>query len=283
MRTREFKDYYQILNVEENASEAEIKKVFRKLAMENHPDHNPDDPQSENRFKEISEAYGVLINPVKRREYNLFRNAHYSGAGTGESEFRYSQQDIFEGMFREDAARKIFEELNREFRRQGFRSGNTFFEGIFFGGAVGGLSRILGMIPGPLGKIGVGLRLAHMVGSSLMAYSRMKQAKDRAEGKPVSKIDPLGPIKEVFSPSAPAAESKTTDLNYSITVPPAEALAGGQKKFSYQVGKETEQLLVRIPANIQSGAKLRIKGKGLWHEGKRGDLILTVNIDSPGT
>ena len=90
-----------------------------------------------------------------------------------------------------------------------------FFSDLFVGTIVdlflfihvGGLGRILGMIPGPLGKIGLGIRLAQMVGSSLMAYSRMKKARDQAAGKPESGADHdiLDSIKSVFTPSSPAA------------------------------------------------------------------------------
>ena len=102
MRTkfREFKDYYKILSVPENAVDAEIKKSYRKLALEHHPDHNKNDPNSEEKFKQITEAYGVLIDPLKRKEYDRFRADHLAGRFNESSHFRYSQQDIFEEMFR---------------------------------------------------------------------------------------------------------------------------------------------------------------------------------------
>ncbi len=176
-RPREYRDYYKILGVPEDAADAEIKKAYRKLALEYHPDHNRDDPKSEEKFKEISEAYGALIDPGKRREYDLFREDYLAGKHTDYSQFRYSQQDIFESMFAKGFGRDIFEELNREFSRSGFRSGNRFFQAVFFGGAVGGLGRILGMIPGPLGKIGLGLKIAQMVGSSILAARQMRNAR----------------------------------------------------------------------------------------------------------
>ena len=127
-RIKEFKDYYKILNIPESASQEEIKKSFRKLALESHPDHNPDDPNSEAKFKAIAEAYGVLSDPQKKQEYDRFRADHLAGRSNASSRFHYSQEDIFSSMFQGKNARDIFEELNREFSRSGVRSGNNFFK-----------------------------------------------------------------------------------------------------------------------------------------------------------
>ena len=78
-RFREFKDYYKILSVAENSTDTEIKKSYRKLALEHHPDHNKNDPNSEEKFKQITESYGVLIDPLKRKEYDRFRADHLAG------------------------------------------------------------------------------------------------------------------------------------------------------------------------------------------------------------
>ena len=67
------KDYYKILELTPKCTEDEIRKNYRKLAMRYHPDRNPDDPAAEEKFKEVAEAYGVLTDPKKRREYNLCR------------------------------------------------------------------------------------------------------------------------------------------------------------------------------------------------------------------
>ena len=129
-RIKEFKDYYKILNISDSANQEEIKKSFRKLALELHPDHNPNDLRSEEIFKEITEAYGVLSDPKKKLEYDRFRADHL--AGRSSSRFQYSQEDIFSSMFQGKNASDMFEELNREFSRSGFRSGNNFFETVFF-------------------------------------------------------------------------------------------------------------------------------------------------------
>ena len=77
-------------------------------------------------------------------------------------------------------------------------------------------------------------------------------------------------------------EKKTAslDLDFHISIPPVEALNGTRKKVSYQANGKTEQLMVRIPPNFLSGGKLRIKEKGIIDAEKRGDLILSINIDS---
>jgi len=75
------RDYYEVLGVARDADESDLKRAYRKLALEFHPDRNQDDPDAENRFKEISEAYAVLSDPQKRQAYNRFGHAGLGGAG----------------------------------------------------------------------------------------------------------------------------------------------------------------------------------------------------------
>jgi len=94
------KDYYEILGVHRNASEVEIKKAYRKLAIKYHPDRNPGDPVAEEKFKEINEAYEVLSNPEKRAMYDRYGTTDFgNGGGFSDTGFDFNASTIFEDLF----------------------------------------------------------------------------------------------------------------------------------------------------------------------------------------
>lgn len=96
------RDYYEVLGVDKNADDAEIKKAYRVLAKKYHPDMNPDDPEAEAKFKEASEAYAVLSDAEKRKQYDQFGHAAFDGGAGGAGGFDFSGadfSDIFSDLF----------------------------------------------------------------------------------------------------------------------------------------------------------------------------------------
>src|SRR5690606_7896951 len=124
------KDYYAVLGVDADASADEIKKAYRRLARENHPDSNPDDPTAEQRFKEVGEAYAVVGDPDTRKEYDEIRRlgaSGFGGVGGGGSPFGGAG-----GADMGDLLRTIFEQ-------SGAGGGGSPFGG--FGGGMGTRTR----------------------------------------------------------------------------------------------------------------------------------------------
>ena len=98
------KDYYDILKVDRNVSDQDLKKAYRKIAMKNHPDRNPDDKDAELRFKEAAAAYSVLSDPQKRKQYDTFGHEGFAqgasaGSGFGGGGFNINVEDIFNSVF----------------------------------------------------------------------------------------------------------------------------------------------------------------------------------------
>src|SRR5438128_163857 len=93
------RDYYEVLDIARNAAEEEIKRAYRKLAVKFHPDKNPDDPHAEEKFKELGEAYDVLMDPNKRAAYDRFGHAAFAQGGAGFGGGFHDPFDIFREVF----------------------------------------------------------------------------------------------------------------------------------------------------------------------------------------
>src|SRR6059058_1888200 len=92
------RDYYEVLGVGRNATEEDVKRAYRKLAVKFHPDKNPDDPHAEEHFKELGEAYDVLMDGDKRAAYDRFGHAAFAQGGGGRGGF-HDPFDIFRDVF----------------------------------------------------------------------------------------------------------------------------------------------------------------------------------------
>jgi len=119
------RDYYDILGVSKNASEGDLKRAFRKLAMKYHPDKNPNKKEAEERFKEINEAYAVLSDKEKRKQYDTFGKEGFHQ--------RYTQEDIFRNFDFDEILSGLFGKRGRREYRFGGGGGGVDF-GDFFGG-----------------------------------------------------------------------------------------------------------------------------------------------------
>ena len=93
------RDYYEVLDVNRDADDDEIKKAYRKLAIQFHPDKNPDDKEAEDKFKEATEAYEVLRDSEKRQQYDRFGHAGLEGMGSDFGGFGVNLDDIFSDVF----------------------------------------------------------------------------------------------------------------------------------------------------------------------------------------
>ncbi|MBN2468298.1 MAG: DnaJ domain-containing protein [Deltaproteobacteria bacterium] len=273
MRTRDFyqKDYYEILGVSRDASEEEIKKAYRRLALLYHPDRNRNGRGSEEKFKEISEAYGVLMDGEKRRRYDQHRD-HGGGRGVAEGGVGYTQEDIFRDIFRDPRASAIFRDLAREFSRSGFRFDTRFFDDVFFGGR--------GAVFGGVyffGSEGFGRTVFPFAPGERFMPTAKPALKSNLLTRVAGKIGGYL-VKKIFSGSQGAVGGR--DLHYTLAVSHQEAALGTEKRIALKRAQKTEKLLVKIPAGVRSGAQLRLKGKGKKTAigNNAGDLYLEIQI-----
>jgi curved DNA-binding protein len=281
----EYKDYYKILGVDKKAGQEEIKKAFRKLAVQYHPDKNPGNKEAEDKFKQVNEAYEVLGDAEKRKKYdelgeNWSRYGQFQGSGTGgpqQGGYYYEGDlndffgggsgsqfsDFFEAFFgkRSGNGRR---RSRGEFRGQDYE---TEME-ITLEEAFHGTSRII--------KVhNENLRISIKPGAYEGQLLRIK-----SKGAPGSSEQHRGDLYvRIHIKQHPAFGRKGNDLYAIHPVDLYTAVLGGETVVSTLSGK----VKVRIPAGTQNRKAIRIKGKGMpaGKNGVFGDLYLELQVLIP--
>jgi len=279
------KDFYKVLGVSKDVSDAELKKVYRKLARQYHPDSNAGDAAAEARFKEVSEAYAVLSDPKERAEYDQLR-AMGSGARFTAGGAPGGFEDVFGGMFGGGGGRRAqaggFEDIFGSMFGQQFGAGGAsgFSRGpqkdrdqtaqvtLDFDTAIHGDTVQLERAGGrPLSvKIPAGVADGQKI-------------RLRGKGEPsMTGGEPGDLVLTVSVRKHPVFTRDGLDLRLDVPVTFHEAALGATIEVP-TLGGETVKL--RVAPGTPSGRVLRVKGRGVTTSKGTGDLLATVQIAVP--
>jgi DnaJ-class molecular chaperone len=250
----EKKDYYSILEVDVQTGPQEIRNAYRRLAFRYHPDRNGGDSTASEKMKAINEAYAVLSDPHKRKEYDILRQQYGSFAS---SRFRqgYSDEDIFRGS----DINHIFEEMARAFGFSGFDEVFRSWYGAGYGG-------FASCSPGTFSK-------------GFVYRGPFEASPPRSRFPLGGKIGKLARylLKRLWGLEWPERGKDRYDV---ITLDPQQAQQGGEIAY-FDRGK-SKQLEVKVPPRIRDGQRIRLKGMGADGRGgaEPGDLYLKVRVKS---
>ena len=251
------KNFYATLGVPQNASIEEIKKAYKKLARENHPDLNPGDQEAEKKFKEVSEAHSVLGDETKKQEYDQIRTMGASGFGGFTSQ-----------GFTVDDFGDIFENLGDIFGFGGRRKGQTYQTNIniSFTEAASGIEVVLPLEESIKVKVPAGVDNGSVI-------------RLRGRGGPGAAGAPDGDLLVQVSVE-PHKFFKRSNMDLILEVPLlfTEAALGA----SIKIPTLTKSVTLKIPSGTPSGKTFKIRGEGITPQGRRsGDLYVKVFIIPP--
>jgi DnaJ-class molecular chaperone len=231
----------------------DIRRSYRRLAMKFHPDLNQGKPAAEDNFKEISEAYGVLGDPEKRRQYDLSLQSGNAAA--------FRQEEILQGLFVKPEFFYTLRAVFQQFKKAGLRHDQNFVKKSFFGGKGVAVTAIT-LFFASLG----GLRLLGPAGR--VGYKLLKAAPFLvAAGGAMKKI-----LQSGKTPDKAAAMPPKKDITFQVFLTTKE-FATGKTIHVYSQSPEHKRLRVNIPPGCQPGQKLRLTGHGRTG---RGDLFLLL-------
>lgn len=280
------KDFYAALGVSKDASPEEIKKAYRRLARDHHPDRHPGDTASEQRFKEVGEAYGVLSDPKQRQQYDAVRamgggGPRFQAGGPGGAGF----EDVFSGMFGGGAGASGAGAGGQQYRAQGFEDmlGNLFGGGFQRGPVKGTDIAAATEVTFRQAAEGATITLRTATGditTRLPAGVRDGQKiKLRGKGRPGQSGGPAGDLLlTVRVAKHPVFSAKGRDLHVTVPVTFDEAALGATVEVPTLDGGRVK---VKIAGGTPSGKTLRVKGRGLQTKDGVGDLLATVQVAVP--
>lgn len=269
------KDYYATLGVSKNASDKEIKKAFRKLAREFHPDNNPGDAVAEARFKEVNEAYDTLSDADDRKEYDHVREMGYFVGDQGGHQQYVRVEDVFGGGMGGGGFQDLLGGLGDIFgqgaRRQQPRpmAGRNLQSdlSLTFHEALAGPTKTVG-IDGRTVKVKVPQGIADETKVRL-----------KGKGEPGANGGPAGDLfVRVHVASHPVfGRSGKRDLTIAVPVTFAEAALGAV----IQIPTLDGDTKIRVPAGTQGGTTMKVSGKGVETSNGSGDLLVTIEVTVP--